>query len=96
MRFSDYGFKWEVSNKNGFFSPFAYQSALIEFVSSILAAVLKRDRAIVGLGFAGVAILAWIYLIYMDWGMRHMDVGMNMVIMPAMQHWTGWDLAPCF
>ena len=27
MRFSDYGLKWEVSNKNGFFSPFAYQSA---------------------------------------------------------------------
>ena len=27
MRFSDYGFNWEVSNKNGFFSPFAYQSA---------------------------------------------------------------------
>jgi hypothetical protein len=26
MRFSDYGLKWEVSNKNGFFSPFAYQS----------------------------------------------------------------------
>jgi hypothetical protein len=27
MRFSDYDLKWEVSNKNGFFSPFAYQSA---------------------------------------------------------------------
>jgi len=27
MRFSDYGLKWEVSNKNGFFSPFAYESA---------------------------------------------------------------------
>jgi hypothetical protein len=27
MRYSDYGLKWEVSNKNGFFSPFAYQSA---------------------------------------------------------------------
>ena len=27
MRFSDYGLKCEVSNKNGFFSPFAYQSA---------------------------------------------------------------------
>lgn len=27
MRFSDYGLKWDVSNKNGFFSPFAYQSA---------------------------------------------------------------------
>ena len=27
MRFSDCGLKWEVSNKNGFFSPFVYQSA---------------------------------------------------------------------
>jgi hypothetical protein len=27
MRFRDYGLQWEVSNKNGFFSPFAYQSA---------------------------------------------------------------------
>ena len=27
MRFSDYALKWEVSNKTGFFSPFAYQSA---------------------------------------------------------------------
>ena len=27
MRFNDHGLKWEVSNKNGFFSPFAYLSA---------------------------------------------------------------------
>jgi hypothetical protein len=27
MRFNDHGLKWEVSNKNGFFSPFVYQSA---------------------------------------------------------------------
>jgi len=27
MRFRDYGLQWEVSNKNGFFTPFAYQSA---------------------------------------------------------------------
>jgi hypothetical protein len=27
LRFSDYSLKWEVSNKNGFFAPFAYQSA---------------------------------------------------------------------
>jgi hypothetical protein len=27
MNFGDYGLKWEVSSKNGFFSPFAYQSA---------------------------------------------------------------------
>jgi predicted metal-binding membrane protein len=32
----------------------------------------------------------------MDWGMRHMDVGMEMIIMPAMQHWTAWDLALMF
>jgi predicted metal-binding membrane protein len=88
---------WEVSNKNGFFSPFAYQSGEFGvYVSPILAAVLKRDRAIVAMGLAGVATLAWIYLIYMDWGMRHMDVGMNMVIMPAMRHWTAWDLALVF
>jgi len=27
MRFSDYGLNCEVSNKNGFFSPFVYQAA---------------------------------------------------------------------
>jgi hypothetical protein len=25
-RFSDYGLDWELSNKNGFFSPFTYES----------------------------------------------------------------------
>ena len=25
-----------------------------------------------------------------------MDVGMEMVIMPAMQHWTAWDLVLVF
>ncbi|MBV8212604.1 MAG: hypothetical protein JOZ08_05190 [Verrucomicrobia bacterium] len=25
--FNDYGLKWELSNKTGFFSPFTYQSA---------------------------------------------------------------------
>jgi len=65
-------------------------------VSPTLVEVLKRDRAIVAFGLAGVATLSWTYLIYMDWGMRHMDVGMEMVIMPAMQHWTAWDLSSCF
>ena len=58
--------------------------------------VLKRDRAIVAFGLAGVATLSWTYLIYMDWGMRHMDVGIDMIIMPAMQHWTAWDLVLVF
>ena len=26
MRYTDHGFRWEVSNKNGFFAPFNYQS----------------------------------------------------------------------
>ena len=39
---------------------------------------------------------SWIYLIYMDWGLRHMDVGRDMIIMPAMQHWTAWDLVLVF
>jgi predicted metal-binding membrane protein len=59
-------------------------------VSPTLVEVLKRD------GVAGVATLSWTYLIYMDWGMRHMDVGMEMVIMPAMQHWTAWDVVLVF
>ena len=65
-------------------------------MSPILAAVLKRDRAIVAFGLAGVATLSWTYLIYMDWGMRHMDGGTDMIIMPAMQHWTAWDLVLVF
>ena len=65
-------------------------------VSPILAEVLKRDRAIVAFGLAGVVTLSWTYLFYMDWGMRHMDAGMQMVIMPAMQHWTAWDLLLVF
>jgi predicted metal-binding membrane protein len=65
-------------------------------VSLTLAAVLKRDRAIVAVGLAGVALLSWIYLICMDWGMRHMEVGIGMVIMPAMQAWTAWDLVLVF
>jgi predicted metal-binding membrane protein len=65
-------------------------------VSRILAGALKRDRAIVALGLAGIVTLSWTYLISMDWGMRHMDVGMEMVIMPAMQNWTAWDLVLVF
>ena len=65
-------------------------------MNAILVEVLKRDRAIVALGLAGVVTLSWLYLLWMDWGMRHMDVGMEMVIMPAMQHWTARDLVLVF
>jgi predicted metal-binding integral membrane protein DUF2182 len=65
-------------------------------LGAILVKVLKRDRTIVAFGLAGVVALSWIYLIHMDWGMRHMDVGMEMVIMPAMLHWTARDLVLAF
>jgi len=64
--------------------------------STILVTMLRRDRAIVAFGLAGVVTLSWAYLVYMDWGMRHMDVGMEMVIIPAMQNWTAWDLVLVF
>jgi predicted metal-binding membrane protein len=63
-------------------------------VNAILTAALKRDRAIVAIGLAGITTLSWAYLICMNWGMRHMDV--EMVIMPAMQNWTVWDLVLVF
>jgi predicted metal-binding membrane protein len=59
-----------------------------------LVAVCKRNRAIVAFGLAGVTALAWTYLIYMDWGMRHMDIGMAMLIMPAMKHWMVGMMVP--
>ena len=65
-------------------------------MSRLSLEVFKRDRAIVALGLAGIRISSWIYLIYLDWGMRHMDVGIDMVIMPAMQHWSAWDLVLVF
>jgi len=65
-------------------------------VSRTPGAVFKRDRAIVVIGLVGLVGLSWAYLFYMDWGMRHMDYGMGMVIMPAMQHWTVRDLLLIF
>jgi predicted metal-binding membrane protein len=36
--------------------------------------------------------LAWLYVLYMGWGMEHMDAGADMVIMPGMSAWNGVDL----
>jgi predicted metal-binding membrane protein len=44
--------------------------------------------AVLGLFIGGT----WTYLVYMDWGMRHMDVGMDMWIMPQMVDWDVTDL----
>ena len=64
-------------------------------VRPILVKVLKRDRyrrlRSGGRRDSGVDVSD-----LQGWGMRHMDVGMRMVIMPAMQHWTAWDLVLVF
>jgi predicted metal-binding membrane protein len=51
-----------------------------------LEAVLKRDRAIVLAGLAGLSALAWAYLLVLAWRMPHRDMAMAMT-MPHMQAW---------
>lgn len=51
-----------------------------------------RDRVIVLAGLAAATALAWAYLLYMSWGMEHMDVGAAMIIMPHMTNWRAIDL----
>ena len=41
---------------------------------SIIEAALKRDRIIVLLGLAGIAILAWVYTVHAAWEMNNMDI----------------------
>ncbi|MEO5698155.1 MAG: DUF2182 domain-containing protein [Burkholderiaceae bacterium] len=45
---------------------------------------------------AGVIGLAWAYLLAMGWGMAHMDIGIDMLIMPRMTDWGAADLALVF
>jgi len=50
-------------------------------------------------GRAGLALLAgasWLYLIYMVWGMAHMDEPAAQLLMPAMMHWGAADLGLVF
>lgn len=52
----------------------------------------RRERVAVIGGLAALAALAWGYMLYMEWGMRHMEVGADMAIMPAMTDWRLPDL----
>jgi predicted metal-binding membrane protein len=56
-----------------------------------LEAVLKRDRAIVLAGLAGLSALAWTYLLVLAWRMPHRDMAMVMV-MPHMQAWGATEV----
>jgi predicted metal-binding membrane protein len=45
---------------------------------------------------AAVLVASWAYLLWMDWGMRHMDRGADMLLMPRMVGWGGVDLVLVF
>jgi predicted metal-binding membrane protein len=55
-----------------------------------------RERLPVLLGLGATIALAWAYLLYMAWGMQHMDVGIDMLLMPRMTDWGPVDLALVF
>ena len=39
---------------------------------------------------------SWVYLVYMSWGMKHMDAVADSLLMPAMTGWRGTDLLLVF
>jgi len=62
--------------------------------SGNLEAVLKRDRAFVLAGLAGIAVIAWAYMIYLDQAMGK-SMGMEMG-MARMQGWGTLDFLLMF
>lgn len=50
----------------------------------------------VGAGIALVAALSWAYIFYMVWGMEHMDLAADSLLMPRMIGWDGADLVLVF
>jgi|ERR1022692_357956 predicted metal-binding membrane protein len=56
----------------------------------------NNNRVVVLATLAILCLLAWTYLLYMGWGMAHMDVGVDMAIMPRMVSWKAADLVLVF
>jgi predicted metal-binding membrane protein len=65
-------------------------------VQSLFEDAAARERLALLLGLGLVVALAWGYLLYMGWGMEHMDVGIRMAVMPRMTDWGAIDLALVF
>ncbi|HEY6239838.1 MAG TPA: DUF2182 domain-containing protein [Burkholderiales bacterium] len=56
-----------------------------------------RDGALtVGTGIALAAALSWAYVFYMVWGMAHMDLAADSLLMPGMDNWDGADILLVF
>ena len=60
---------------------------------SAIKSLLKRDRAVVLAGIAGITALAWAYLVYLARDMGGMDSGM---MMAQMRSWTAADFGFMF
>lgn len=61
--------------------------------STSIEAILKRDRAVVVVGVAGVTALAWAYLVYLAQSTSDMSSGMAMA---QLQSWTAADFGFMF
>ena len=62
-------------------------------MSHALEAVLRRDRAIVGAGLAGIVVLAWLYLLHMAGAVSEIEMHAAMgMATPQMQSWGVVDL----
>jgi predicted metal-binding membrane protein len=59
----------------------------------------QRWRGAAFLSFIGlvlVLVLSWAYLLWMNWGMRHMSEAADMLLMPRMVDWSTIDLGLVF
>src|SRR5262249_49006646 len=65
-------------------------------LSALPAPPRSRGLTLLSAGTIVVLLLSWGYLLYMDWGMRHMDRGADMVLMPRMIGWQAIDLLLVF
>jgi len=64
--------------------------------AALRRALNTRERLPILAGLGATIALAWAYLLYMAWGMEHMDVGIDMLLMPRMTDWGAVDLALVF
>lgn len=55
-----------------------------------------RDRLLITAALGAALLFCWGYLLYMVWGMVHMDVGADMLIMPRMIEWRETDVLLVF
>ncbi|MGH7279620.1 MAG: DUF2182 domain-containing protein [Candidatus Rokuibacteriota bacterium] len=63
----------------------------------MLESVLRRERMVVGAGLAGLAVLAWFYLLHLASAMAEMEMHAAMgMAMPRMERWGVVDLLLLF